>query len=581
MAYVLNARKLSYQEAIQVGKYPEVSRLVSQLQNKVKIKYIISIFNDVIAKVFEYFQLRGEDLIDKETGRSLHYLEHNLHAALEAIEHSYLFRDKNQLYTVVFLLLVHNLDKDSAKAIVGYAQKKYEERFGEELARITKIKPQLFSDDITQGQREEYFTLEKQKYYQKLPFNIEEGFSLHQKFREYRHLSQIINKPDLDNFSKARLLYSRFKNNKELLYIILIDTISGIKYLANESRQKVATSYLTLKFLSMILSREYEMFSKQQILLEKIWVHELQNAYFEINSTPEEKDFLAEFKARTGVNYFDLYDLGKEFIKDSLIITLKQKIESGEIAQNSVFMIEYRIKSLDRFFKKKEENRNINDLVAFRIVCDNLQDAYAVKSILDADQLNGKEILPEFTANKRQWIEKGYKNAIHSSYQNVLLNKIPIEIQYIGGKEAHIENQRGEKTDYLTVYAVSVGKDVKLDKDLIYVSCAEKCNFISKKFQGAFYEYSEKKDLYDILFDLLREKGLEDLPKRLSAHIITKDGLSSQSISFDKKRYKIKPGEVIVFDSKNVAPSNLQAELKKRKNLILHRAAALVKRPKK
>lgn len=183
--------------------------------------------------------------------------------------------------------------------------------------------------------------------------------------------------------------------------------------------------------------------------------------------SPEER--LNITQVLCGIDYFKLYNLGKSFIENILIPELKDQINIFNILKNQelinfdkdIIDIEFRIKSLDRIVEKQDEKRNLSDLVGIRIIC---------KDITIAKYLHGF-ICSFLKPKKHEEIRKpklsGYGSVLHTDYKNALFDLLDVEIQFVGGLQAHIENQYG-KGDHL-VYSNKVSKDFSLDSDLIYI----------------------------------------------------------------------------------------------------------------
>jgi hypothetical protein len=389
---------------------------------------------------------------------------------------------------------------------------------------------------------------------------MEELIKLHQGFSKYaQEVSPLIQRDDLDPMLAALFIIGKYKDHPDLLYFILLDKTVAIETLDDSELEKVSKEYLVLRFLCMLLGNQVEMGKRRQKLLEKVWAQSFEKAYFSLNANEDEKKFMNSFKEQMGMDYFGLYEKGKEFVD----VRLKEILDNHGV-KNSVDSIEFRIKNPKRSAEKAQQGRHLTDVVGVRIICRSMADAYLVKNTIDYETAPLRDREKDYHVKPKS---NGYHNVLHSTYEKLFLKdlELKMEIQYVGSPETNVRNQRGEDTDYLTVYARKLLNTVKKDMDLVFLSRHEKLGAGDLNFKQGFFDIAPGDDIYSLIYQSNKNYDSRQLPKRLSAYLLVGD--RPQSLSFE---YVPKAGDHIYISNDKPAPNQLARELKVREGKYLH-----------
>jgi ribosomal protein L17 len=569
---------ISYHESLRQDKFKpirdEISKLLNafnEQQNKQQLTK--KILDDTIQYLFDYF-IQNKDYIALYSDNSSKVLRllHNLQLANYIVENKHLFNDRN-LYEMVTVALLHNLPIYQINKCLDLIVFKYCQRFQD------SFKARLLNDknlaNATEQQINMLYEKKNKENNDLFPGNVRQIFFILSMFKKYKEDDcPIIANYEYDEFLKARFIYNKHENNKDFVMLLLFDAMVSAKNLGDQEIHSEVMVYDVLRFISLIFSGEYKLGTANEIKFSKEITGELRRRTVALRkANPRYKKILELIKNKLQVDYFDLFDLSKDFLNEQLMMAYDKAIEQKLIDEEAISYVEDRIKDIEKIIKNLKEGKNIKDLVAFRIICRSMEDAWRVKKLFD--QLLGlKENKTRFKDFNKNPKENGYSDVLHCTYENVLgikdkegnvLKKVPIEIQFVGGEEAHVNNQRGETTDHTTYYSHGY-KKIELKENFIFIESENATRVFGRK--GFFYKLSKEQRVLDVICELI-STAQNGLPKKLDVYIknhgkLNKLGNSSIIYNYN---YQLQPGDILVFKQE----ANIDKEIVDNYWLVEHR----------
>ncbi len=531
MSLRLNTKVFLYGEPLIQGIGGKSVSIVIKKHEKLFANKFIS---EIIARVYKYSaENEQEELLISKEKEPMPRAEHRLQTALAILKNEEFFPNVEILFNLFVFALVHNMPEADAREILETAM------------------PNAENLPLN-------------------PFKVMDYMDAH---RDYRNnIFPFIKRGDFDNFIQSRFLISRYKAKPEFLYFILLDTLAGINYLAPENLKDVGPSYLVIKNMSLILGNKEEMHTPKHETLEKDWVSKIQQAYAALSLTKEYKLLEEAFERKFGIAYTRLCELGEKVFKETLIVFLQELIEGKPatetcraqppmLKKSDIIAVEFRIKSLERIELKAEKQRSLTDIIGYRIICADMQTAIILQELIQYLPISCEEDYDRFKIYFYKPDKKtGYRDAMHCTYYIEIEDEIiPVEIQYVGGRQVNIENQRGANSDYITRYA-KLCRPGELTNDLIYL--AENSKQLPEHFESnIFREISPDWDVYDLLAGFLKNLDPDKWPKRLGVQLLKPGETSFTDLRLTDK---VKPGSILRFTSRHDFTQVSKSELQRR-----------------